>query len=304
MTTFAIGGIQMQIYAHRNIDQMKHRMDLMMHLYPWVQMVLFSELAPFGPLLPHAQPLPGPAEEAFQEMAQRHGIWVIPGSMLEKRDGAIYNTTPIIDPSGEVIARYRKIFPFAPLEEGVESGDEFVVFDVAGVGRIGLSNCYDMWFPETSRTLTAMGAEVILHPVLTHTPDRDVDLAIARATAAMFQCYVFDVNGLVAGGTGRSAVFDPNGRVLFQADTVEQMMPISLDFEMVRRERRQGLRGGLGQPLKSFRDRSIDFTVYDRESWDESYLQTLGPLERQHRGVVPGLAGAPITVRAKARELA
>jgi hypothetical protein len=41
---------------------------------------------------------------------------------------------------------------------------------------------------------------VLLHPVLTGTSDRDAELAIARATAAQFQCYVFDVNGLGAGG--------------------------------------------------------------------------------------------------------
>ena len=78
---------------------------------------------------------------------------------------------------------------------------------------------YDIWFPETTRTLTAMGAEVLLHPVLTGTIDRDVELSIARATAAQFQCYVFDINGLDAGGIGRSAVIDPAGTVLYHVIT-------------------------------------------------------------------------------------
>ena len=72
----------------------------------------------------------------------------------------------------------------------------FCVFDVPDVGRFGLSICYDMWFPETTRQLTSQGVEVLLHPVLTGTTDRDAELAIARATAAQFQCYVIDVNGL------------------------------------------------------------------------------------------------------------
>src|SRR3546814_13165709 len=63
--------------------------------------------------------------------------------------------------------------------------------------------CYDIWFPETMRTITSMGAEVVLHPVMTHTIDRDVDLAVAKASAAMFQCYIFDINGLAAGGNGQ-----------------------------------------------------------------------------------------------------
>ena len=99
MTPFAIAGVQMHVTTQSNIDAMRHRLDLLMHLYPWVQMVLFSELACYGPLLQHAQPLPGAAEEAFQEMAARHRVWLINGSMYERREGAIYNTTSVIDPA-------------------------------------------------------------------------------------------------------------------------------------------------------------------------------------------------------------
>jgi deaminated glutathione amidase len=53
---------------------------------------------------------------------------------------------------------------------------------VPQVGRFGLSICYDIWFPETTRQLTSAGVEVLLHPVLTGTTDRDAELAIARAT--------------------------------------------------------------------------------------------------------------------------
>ena len=188
---------------------MRHRLKVMMHLYPWVQMVLFSELCVFGPGLARAQRLPGPAEEELRAMAPEFGLWLVPGSLYENRDGRIYNATPVIDPQGNVVARYRKMFPFTPLEEGVAPGDEFCVFDVPDVGRFAVLNCYDLWFPETMRTVTAMGAEVILHPVMTHTIDRDVDLNVAKASAAMFQAYVFDINGLDAGGNGQSCVLDP-----------------------------------------------------------------------------------------------
>lgn len=285
MTPFAIAGIQMHVSAsHTNIEAMKHRIDLLMHLYPWVQMVVFSELAPFGPLHEHAQKLPGWAEETFQETAHRHRIWLLPGSMFERREGAIYNTASVINPEGQVVGRYRKMFPFRPYEAGIEAGDEFLVFDVEDVGRFGVSICYDMWFPETTRTLTAMGAEVILHPVLTYTIDRDVELSMAHTTAALFQCYVFDINGLGAGGNGRSCVVDPAGRFLYQSSVQEDIIPIEIDLDLVRRQRQNGLRG-LGQTLKSFRDRSLDFKVYDRNAWDDSYLQSLGPLEKPKRGV-------------------
>jgi hypothetical protein len=159
---------------------------------------------------------------------------------------------------------------------------------VPEVGRFGVSICYDIWFPETTRQLTSAGVEVLLHPVLTGTTDRDAELAIARATAAQFQCYVFDVNGLGAGGVGRSCVVDPSALVLHQSAGQEDLFPIEVDLDLVRRQRETGMKG-LGQVLKSFRDRSVDFSVYDRNSGVDGYLRTLGPLELQKQGSRAGL---------------
>jgi len=295
MTPFAIAGVQMYLTTASNLEAMKARIELTLHHYPWVNMVLFSELACFGPLLHHAQPLPGSAEEMLQDLSRKHRIWIVNGSMYERKDGAIFNTTSVIDPEGNIIGRYRKMFPFVPMEQGVAAGTEFLVFDVPEVGRFGVLNCYDMWFPETSRQITAMGAEVILHPVMTHTIDRDVDLAVAHATSAMMQCYVFDINGLGAGGNGHSAVFDPSGRVLFRGDVCEQIIPIEIDLEQVRRQRTNGIRG-LGQLAKSFRDRPADFPVYGRE-FDRSYLDSLGPLVQPRRTGQQTDDAAPLPAR-------
>jgi hypothetical protein len=179
------------------------------------------------------------------------------------------------------------------------------VFEVPEVGKFAVLNCYDLWFPETARTVTAMGAEVILHPVMTHTIDRDVDLAVAKASAAMFQCYIFDINGLAAGGNGQSAVFDPSGRVIHQSSTNEEFIPIEIDLDQVRHQRQRGMRH-LGQPMKSFRDRNIQFPVYDRK-FDRAYLDSLGPLQRPGRNrareeaVVP-IAPPAIPVESKPEE--
>ena len=291
MTHFAIAGIQMHIGLQRNLDVMKARLDVLMHLCPWVQMVMFSELAANGPSLASAQPTGGAYEIEFQDWARRHQIWLIPGTIFEKRDGVIYNTAPVINPAGDIVTRYRKMFPFTPYEEGTTPGTEFGIFDVPDVGRFGLSICYDIWFPEVQRTLTSMGAEVILNPALAHFMDRDADLSIVQASAAMFQAYVFHVNGLAVGGTGRSMIADPSGRVLHQAGYHEEFMPIEIDFDVVRRQRERGLRG-LGQPLKSFRDSAIDFSVYDRKRFDHRYLGSLGPLEKPARAGVVQLKNA------------
>ena len=289
MRPFAIAGLQLNISGRAsNLDHVTDRIEMLMHLYPWVQMVVVSELATFGGWTGHAAPLPGEVEQHYQRLAARHGIWLLPGSLYEQTDKGIYNTTPVIDPGGTVIARYRKMFPFMPYETGVEWGTEFCVFDVPDVGRFGVSICYDMWFPETTRTLAAMGAEVLLHPTLTPTMDRDVELSIARATAAMNQMFVVDVNGIGDGGNGRSLFVAPTGDVLYQAGSNAELMPIEIDLDRVRRSREVGLKG-LGQPLKSFRDRRVDFDVYTRGSPTTAYLNTLGSLEKMARGSKAGI---------------
>lgn len=285
MAHFAVAGIQMHIGMRNNLDDMARRLDLLMYLYPWVEMVMFSELAAHGPNLASAQPMHGENEQAFAEMARKHNVWLIPGSYFESRGGRIYNTTPVLNPAGEVITRYRKMFPFTPYEQGVTAGDEFCVFDVPNVGRFGVAICYDLWFPEIARTLTSMGAEVILNPVLAHFVDRSADLTIAQASAAMFQSYVFHINGLLAGGNGFSRVIDPAGRLLHDGCVQDEMIPIEIDLDLVRRQRERGLMG-MGQVLKSFRDRSARFDVYS-DSFDHSYLNGLGPLAKPDRANPP-----------------
>ncbi|MGP1309390.1 MAG: nitrilase-related carbon-nitrogen hydrolase [Phycisphaerales bacterium] len=289
MRPFAIAGLQLHISGRQsNLAHLTDRLEMLMHLYPWVQMVVMSELATFGGWTGHALPFPNEVEDVYRRLAEKHQIWLLPGSLYEKTDRGIYNTTPVIDPGGNVIARYRKMFPFMPYETGVESGTEFCVFDVPDVGRFGVSICYDMWFPETSRTLAAMGAEVILHPTLTPSIDRDVELAIAKATAAINQCFVIDINGVGDGGNGRSILVAPTGDILYEAGSGEEMLPIELHLERVRRSREVGLKG-LGQPLKSFRDRKVEFEVYQRSCPANAYLDTLGPLEKMSRGSRAGL---------------
>ena len=294
MVPFSIAGIQTHVAAvHDNVEAMLHRLDLTVARYPWIQMVMMSELASCGPLTRNAQAVNGPAESAYREAAAKHGVWLLPGSLYETNAaGEIYNMAPVINPAGEVVARCRKLFPFLPYETHVSAGSEFCVFDVPKVGRFGVSICYDIWFPETTRALTAMGAEVLLHPVLTGTVDRDIEIVIARATAAQFQCYVFDINGLGAGGVGRSAVIDPSGVVLHQAGAGEEIITAEVDLEQVRRQRECGLRG-LGQPLKSFRDTSLRFPIYEPGAKTESFLATLGPLAMPERGSRAGISAGP-----------
>lgn len=276
MSRFAIAGIQADFGVTDNVDAMAHEIDRTMKRFPWVNMIVFGELSAFGPRPEAAQPMPGPTEERFRTLARKYSIWLLPGSLYEMEGDNIYNTTPVIDPDGTVVARYRKIYPFQPYETDIEPGDTFVVFDVPGVGRFGVSICYDMWFPETTRTLTWMGAEVIIHPTLTNTIDRDLELSIARASAATNQCYFVDINNAGRLAYGRSIVVGPDGDVIHQAGSGYEVIPFVIDLERVRYSRRAGSHG-LGQPLKSFRDTRIDFPPYSTDKISPS-LKNLGPL--------------------------
>ena len=284
MKPFSIAGVQMYVSATTsNIEMMKHKIELSVSIYPWVDMVMFSELCGFGPLTGFALTDPSIIEKEFTHLAKKHSIWIVPGSFYEKRGSEIFNTTYAINPKGEIVCKYDKLFPFFPYEEGVTPGNKFAHFDVPEVGRFGLSVCYDLWFPETARSMVSDGVDVILHPTLTPTIDRDVELAIIQATAATNQCFVFDVNGIGAGGIGRSTVCGPDGRVLYTASVGEEIVPIELDIERVKRSRELGLLR-LGQPLKSFRDRRIDFDTYKQGNQSE-YLNSLGALEKPVRKV-------------------
>jgi len=281
MTTFSIAGLQLEAANGDNKDSMLAEIDVVARRFPWVSMVVLGELNAFGSDPALAEPMPGPTEERFCEIARKHSIWLIPGSMMEADKGLIYNTTPVIDPDGEVVTRYRKLFPWLPYEEAATPGDQFTIFDVPDVGRFGISICYDMWFPETIRAMTWMGAEVILHPSLTSTIDRDAEIAMIKAHAATNQVYFFDVN--VAGplGVGQSCVAGPGGEVLYQAERSREIIPIKLDFNYLHEVRKNGWQN-LGQPLKSFRDSKVQFPQYS-EGYASEALQALGRLRKAER---------------------
>lgn len=277
MATFGIAALQLELANGDNLASCDAHIRAVKRSFPWVEMVVLPELATWGTSFDHAERMPGPTERHYAKLAAELGIWLLPGTLYERRGNRIYNTCPVIDPRGRVIERYRKMFPWTPYEQGVTPGERFVVFDVPRVGRFGVSICYDGWFPETSRALAWLGAEVIIHPTLTSSIDRDGELALARANAISNQCYFVDVN--VAGplGRARSIVCGPGGEVIHQAGTAFEAIVVDLDLEYVRRCRKSGWQG-LGQPLKSFRDSTIKLPCYGADRRSSPTLEKLGPV--------------------------
>jgi predicted amidohydrolase len=163
-----------------------------------------------------AEPIDGPRMRRLGNIARRHGIWLQPGSLCERGEaGHLYNTAPVFSPDGECVAVYRKCFPWRPFEP-YQPGSAFTVFDIPGIGRIGLAICYDIWFPEVCRQLAWMGAEVVINPVATTTSDRAQEHVLIRANAIFNQVFLVSVNASTPAGVGESAIIDPEGRVRSQ----------------------------------------------------------------------------------------
>jgi len=289
---FGIAGVQMTVVpwnAHETIDKMSDVALNISKSFPWVNMVMFHELVVPGLvqfLTPedkewwkkNAEPIPGPLTERLCALARKTGQWLLPGSMWEFEGDKMFNTALVISPEGEIVARYRKMFPWLPYEAGTSPGNEFCVFDIPDVGRFGLCICYDMWFPEVARTLAWLGAEVILQPTLTPTSDRELELVMARANALFNQCYFVSVNGVGMWGGGRSTIINPDGRILQEASTNQTFITEMLDLDHTTRTREYGTLG-LAQTLKQLRDAGQTFPLYKDGALARGSFERLGALK-------------------------
>lgn len=104
-----------------------------------------------------ASPLPIALVQTAAVPAGDLGLWLVPGSVYERgADGRVYNTMPVYSPDGSRVASYRKVFPWRPYET-CAPGSEFVVVDLGDHGRVGLSICYDAWFPRSRVTWRGWG---------------------------------------------------------------------------------------------------------------------------------------------------
>jgi formamidase len=234
------------------LRRMGERVGRVRGVVPHVQLVMFPELhlpALAPPLEPHddlaalAVEVPGPVTEELAAIARASEVWLMPGSIFERaEDGGVHNTALVFSPEGELVASYRKVFPWQPHEPSVP-GDGFVTFDVPDVGRLGLSICYDGSFPETCRELAWMGAEAVLQVSLTTTSDRAQELVMAQANAIFNQLYVVSLNAGSPAGLGRSLIVDPEGLVRLQAGDGEELLTDVLDLDAVTRVREYGTAG-------------------------------------------------------------
>ncbi|ALE04874.1 hydrolase [Arthrobacter sp. ERGS1:01] len=222
-------------------------------LFPHVNLIVAPELLLTAPdrLLASdpdyearsAAPIPSPLTERIGALARELDVWLVPGSLNEiGEDGLVYNTAIAVSPEGDIVARYRKLFPWAPYETS-QPGSEFVAFDIEGIGRVGLAICYDGSFPEVARQLAWLGAEVMIQPTLTSTRDREMEIVMSRANAFANQIFVVNVNASDPVGVGNSVIADPDGTIMQIAGSGEEVLIGVLDLDRVTQARELGTLG-------------------------------------------------------------
>lgn len=201
-----------------------------------------------------AEPIDGLRDQHLSRIARNLGVWLLPGTVCERgEDGHLYNTAPVYSPEGERVAAYRKCFPWRPYEP-YQPGDRFEVFEVPGIGRVGLAICYDIWFPETVRQLAWLGAEVIINQVATTTCDRAQEQILVQANAIFNQVHMVSANSAAPAGEGQSLIVDPEGRIRARmSGATPGILTDVLNLEEVERVRTFGT-AGLNRMWSQFRD--------------------------------------------------
>jgi len=209
------------------------------------QLVVFPEciLSGYGfeslaEAMPHAETLPGPTTDQIAEDCRELGVWCVFG-LLELDGDRLFNSCALVGPNG-FEASYRKIhLPILGVDRFTTPGDRpFAVHDLGGL-KIGMNICYDGSFPESSRVLALLGADLILLPTNWPSGARPMVLPLTTARAIENHVYYAAANrtGEERGFTyiGASRVVDFNGRVMVSAgDEPEAIVEATIEPELAR----------------------------------------------------------------------
>ena len=262
-----IASVQMHVSNdnEKNLQTMEDCLKHIDNLFKDIDLVVFPELCSMSldqTMEKQAEKIPGLISNLFSKWAKKYNKWLIPGSVYEKYSNKIYNSTPVLSPSGKLLGVYRKRYPWSPYEK-TSPGQTPFTFKIKGVGTIGLMICYDMWFPEVARDLTNLGAEVIIVPTMTTTGDRLHEQIISQSIAITHQCYLISCNGVGIGGVGGSQIVDPEGMILQRNGEGPVIQTAIIDFDHVKKIREKGI-AGITNPHKAFKKNKQYFKVYNK----------------------------------------
>ncbi len=154
-------------------------------------------------------------EEELSALAREFKMYVV-GCYFKRLDGTVYNVAALFDRAGTIVGHYRKVQLPAIEAWQCAPGDTFDVFD-CDFGRVGLTICYDMMFPEPTRALVLGGAEVIFHPTLGYGWYDDIGEATLRTRANDNHVHLVTAKDWRFNAAGRSSIIDHWGHIRHDA---------------------------------------------------------------------------------------
>lgn len=224
--------IQFAINDEENKEQKIARMEKMLDGVKGADLIVLPELWNIGffayeEYFKQSELLSGPTFSALMKKARELGAYIFTGSISERDGDKCYNTAGLIDPDGKLLGTYRKMHLFAAERRYMGSGDQPVVIDTA-FGRVGMSICYDVRFPELFRKEVEMGAEILVNCAAWPYPRVESWNMLHPVRAMENQCYMVSCGCAGAsrgnGFIGRSMVIDPWGTVQAAAGNSEAVL--------------------------------------------------------------------------------
>jgi predicted amidohydrolase len=169
-----------------------------------------------------AEPLDGPRGRALADAARTLRIRLFPGTVPELCDGVLYNTAVCYGPDGELVGTHRKMHLYTPLGEDdvFAAGERATVIEVAGIGAVGVSTCFDGDHPAYARALHDGGARVVIAPCAYETATESWwDILYPANALANGQWWVM-ANQCGGDLLGKSRVIAPDGSIVAQGSRV------------------------------------------------------------------------------------
>jgi predicted amidohydrolase len=241
--------IQIAVDAGESVESRRSRVAELVREQAGADLVVLPELWTTGAFAyeefaGEAESLDGPTARAMAKAASDAGVWLHAGSIPERAPSgsgsakgadALYNTSLVFSPSGELVASYRKIHRFG-FDKGeavlMAAGEDLVTVRLPET-TLGVATCYDLRFPELFRALVDAGAETLVVPAGWPERRRAHWTLLARARAVENQAFVLACGtaGTHAGvpQAGHSIVVDPWGEVLAEAGSGEEVLTVDFD---------------------------------------------------------------------------
>jgi predicted amidohydrolase len=197
----------------------------------------------FDQYVDKAENIEGPTPSLMKKLAREKEIFLHTGSFVEEDKGNYYNTSLLLSPDGEILAKYRKIhlFGYNSKETQILSPGETIVVVDTPFGKIGMATCFDLRFPELFRAMVDKGAQYFLVCSAWPYPRIEPWIMLNRVRALENQCFLISANsaGMNCGSqfVGHSMVIDPWGTTLAGAGDEEMIVKTEIDPAKVHQAR-------------------------------------------------------------------